>query len=166
MEALNNFRFVFGNFDSFWSHPSYEVTRKPEQPEFFSFVQSEILFLGVHIVGGDRFTVNSNEKEGWRDHIRRSIDWVRNETTHRNGTFEFIVIFGNSRQTFDNDLFFDELRDLSKELEQHLLYVFDGANESLMRRQDYYWTLEIEGDKIPFANVRVHAFNCSDSCYK
>ena len=152
---MKRFRSILGsNEDSLYQlqNSTYNVTQKERQPELFSFLQREVLFIGVHVVGGAQWNETEYD-DRWNDHLLASIEWVEEQMLNQNGLYKLMVVFGNTRPSSTNAAFFDKFRRLIRRHKIPSLYTFEGDRNKMQQRRDYYWTMEVKGNKFPFVIV-------------
>lgn len=82
---------------------SWTVDHQATRAENFAFYRKRILFLGVHIVGGDI----KNEKE-WNDRLKDNLRWTK-VSLEKYSRANVVVIFAHAAPTNKHQYFFDGL---------------------------------------------------------
>ena len=82
---------------------SWTVDHQANRAENFAFYRKRILFLGVHIVGGDI----KNEKE-WNDRLKDNLRWTK-VSLEKYSRANVVVIFAHAAPTKKHQYFFDGL---------------------------------------------------------
>ena len=92
----------FQRFDEHWSH-ELNVTRQPERDENFSFVASNVLVMGINLVGG-----RVHDLDEWRQRMTDDANWVREHFETYRDQVSHAVVFahafaGGNRQPFADE---------------------------------------------------------------
>jgi hypothetical protein len=123
-EGLEYWQDTFLNFESrHWDH-SFDILRLPDQPDTFSFVHKDVLFIGLNIVGG--YPNGSDEEEEWDIRLTNELAWTKQLILdYKSSLGEYtgrVVIFAHADPNeYHDKLFFDPLAEfMAEELENDL----------------------------------------------
>jgi len=164
--AMNNWRNVFRNFYNRWTRNPLmqEINTNGQQSEFWSFILRDILFIGVQVVGGSKWNETKPENSGtdWDDHLKASYEWFETSVYYKSGRYHHIVLMGNeenSKSSSRTRYFFRKMEDLVDDLEIPTLYVYEGSRNRLKEEDDFFWSMEVEGDEFPIVQINVDTLN-------
>jgi hypothetical protein len=107
----------FSRFDQKWQH-QFKTFRQLEREENFSFVQNEVLFIGLNIVGG-----RVHDKKEWKRRLAQDVQWVRSNLNRSGPTVKSLVLFGHAKPNKTHDDFFDEFNNDAEEFGKPVLYL-------------------------------------------
>lgn len=121
----------FMRFDRHWQH-DFRVFRQLEREENFSFVQGNVLFIGINIVGG-----RVHDAEEWSQRLAQDLDWTRRNICHFGKSVSSTVVFGHASPTAKHAFFFDEFVKEAELFEKPVLYLHGDGHRWL---QDHPFT--------------------------
>jgi len=107
----------FMRFDRHWRH-HLPVFRQLEREENFSFVQGNVLFVGLNVVGG-----RVHDAAEWKQRHADGLDWIRRNLRRFGADVSSLVIFGHAHPNATHNDFFNPLCDDAKEFKKPILYL-------------------------------------------
>ena len=146
----------FHKFDRNWRH-TLPITRQNNRKENIAWVQEKILFMSVHIVGGDVYDPNE-----WITRLTDDVNWVNNNINRNKQRINVVVIFGHSKPKNNQSYFFEALANISNDLGKPMLYIHGDGHKYYMRRVPFYNAIHIvdvqvdQGKNAPPLKVTVH----------
>lgn len=101
-EAWGHWVTHFERFDENWAH-GFNVARQAGRKDNFSFVHSEVLFVGINLVGG-----RVHDASEWTQRMSDDAEWVRSNFSQFGNQVSHAVVFshafpGGSRQQFADE---------------------------------------------------------------
>lgn len=128
--AWDSWRNHFEFFDGKFSH-DFEVARQIGRNENFAFVESNVFFAGVHLVGGRLYTEEERDRRNGEN-----FEWVEKMAKDTAKHARAIIIFGNARPGLpQNQQFFDDLVQFLKQMGKPSMYIH--ANSGVGGVQEY-----------------------------
>ena len=138
--SLNTWFDHFEEFEQHWAPLPFTVNRERKayfkddetnekveyQSEYFSFVHKNVLFIGVHILGGSIF-----DQMEWEARHEEMLIWtVQNIGLYTNDHLHAIVIFGHAGPVKDlkNDDYFDPLVQLHEDYIKNIPIIYIHGN--------------------------------------
>ena len=101
--ALRMWRDNFVRYDiKYWSHDFKNMTRSPDRPEIFAFVNEKTLFLGLNLVGG-----LVHDSDEWVDRHADQVAWVKDLMLQYQNEVHSVVVFGHFEPGDDTSEFFN-----------------------------------------------------------
>jgi hypothetical protein len=97
-QAWTYWKNTFLNFERKYWPVTFNVTRQPNRPENFAFVNKKTMFVGLNIVGG---RVHSSSE--WTSRLTAEETWMENQ--YKLPT----VLFAHAEPTKNHAIFFDKL---------------------------------------------------------
>ena len=85
----------FASFETNWNDSNLSVTRSSQKPVYFSFIESDILFIGIQLNGGP-IAVSQEE---WEELITDNVKWVIRMVQKSRDDVKSVVIFGHAKAT-------------------------------------------------------------------
>lgn len=107
----------FMRFDRRWQH-SLPVFRQLKREENFSFVKSNVLFIGLNIVGG-----RVHDPKEWKQRHADNLDWVRRNLRRFGADVNSLVIFGHAKPIAVHNDFFDPFSKEANDFKKPILYI-------------------------------------------
>lgn len=93
VHAMDIWKFHFHTYENRWNH-AFNVDRSSEKTIFFSFVESEIIFIGIHITGPP-----INDQATWDELMIDNVKWVVRKVQKHKAEIKTIVILGHARMS-------------------------------------------------------------------
>lgn len=118
----------FGHFDEKWKH-DLNVKRQMNRDENFAFVRSEVLFLGINLVGG-----RVHDQAEWKRRHAENLDWTRRHLEQYRDVVRSAVIFGHALPTKVHDDYFDGLNQAAATFEKPMLYLHGDGHKWIKDR--------------------------------
>ncbi|MGB7394965.1 MAG: metallophosphoesterase [Pricia sp.] len=120
-EALVLWNQYFLHFNENWDFPQ-EVEYQDKRPENFAWVQKDVLFLGLNLVGS-----SVHDEAEWKQRLTDDADWVEEKFSEHGENIEATVLFGHANMTEAGPekfvLFTDRFRAAAKTLGKPVLYM-------------------------------------------
>ncbi len=113
----------FNRFDEKWK-PDFTVVRQKNRDENFAFVESEVLFIGINIVGG-----RVHDADEWKRRHAENLEWTRQNLELHRGTIRSAVIFGHAMPVKVHDDYFQGLSDAAIKFEKPILYLHGDGHK-------------------------------------
>jgi hypothetical protein len=113
----------FRRFDEKWK-PEFAVHRQVERDENFSFVISEVLFIGLNIVGG-----RVHDAEEWKQRHGQNLAWTQQNLERHGATVRAAVIFGHALPVKVHDDYFNGLCDAAIKFDKPMLYLHGDGHK-------------------------------------
>ena len=120
----------WGHFDEYWDHP-LQVKRQNSRPENFAFFVNEfVLFIGVHIISGNKMKALDHELL-----MIDNIEWaMKNINEFKNRGLNVVVIFGHTSAHEVHDSFFKTLGEVAEDLNLPILYVHGDSSTWMIQK--------------------------------
>lgn len=116
-KAWQSWESNFGTFESNFKD-NFVINRQLRRKENFSFLRNDILFLGLHLVGG----YNNSQLE-WDARLHDDVNWMESMVTMNRDSFNKVVLFGNARPGPKNQFFFEALSGFLGPYELPVIYI-------------------------------------------
>lgn len=116
-QAWTYWRTHFMRFDQRWPH-RLPVFRQLQREENFSFMKSDVLFIGLNIVGG-----RVHDAEEWKQRHSECADWIRLNLKQFGEKAASMVVFGHARPAADHNDFFDPFGEAAQMFNKPVLYL-------------------------------------------
>lgn len=113
----------FSRFEEKWKH-NFNVERQAKRDENFAFVRSEVLFIGINLVGGRVH----NEAE-WKKRHAEDLEWTRKYLDQYAGKIRSAVIFGHAYPVKVHDDYFDGLNEAALKFNKPMLYLHGDGHK-------------------------------------
>ena len=103
-----------------WSKPSWEVQRQtPDYSENFAFLQREVLFVGINLVGG---IVHNSEE--WNARHEADLQWIQSRAANFYGNYTTMVVLAHADPDIViNDYFFRGFYSMVESLEERVIFL-------------------------------------------
>eukprot|EP00548_Thalassiothrix_antarctica_P002699 CAMPEP_0194132266 /NCGR_PEP_ID=MMETSP0152-20130528/2769_1 /TAXON_ID=1049557 /ORGANISM="Thalassiothrix antarctica, Strain L6-D1" /LENGTH=668 /DNA_ID=CAMNT_0038827251 /DNA_START=13 /DNA_END=2019 /DNA_ORIENTATION=+ len=116
--ALNDWVHQLGSFERFFVE-DFGITRQKTNQENFAFIHRDVLFIGLHLVGGRR-----HDKKEWRMRHQLNVRWVEEQLeTVKEEKYKAVILLANARPGQQHTDFFTEVFDDIEDLNKPVLYV-------------------------------------------
>ena len=156
------------------SHSTLRMDRQWSHTENFSFVHFGVLYIGVHLVGG-----NVTNQTFWTLRLGHDLSWIDDNVNRFKNSVSIIVLLGNSgpsTSNTNNDLFFTGLRTLVVKYNSEVMdtqsgrvralpfvYIHDGSSTWAVTQKfmgvNRFIRVNVEGNKWPPMRVLLNPFN-------
>jgi len=121
IEAFAFWKKYFLHFHKKWAFP-HAIEYDKERVENFSWVQEDVLFIAINLVGGRVY-----DSLEWNDRLRQDADWVEQSVNRHESGVKALVLFGHAFITDDTmgkfTLFTDRFRQIAKAFNKPVLYL-------------------------------------------
>ena len=126
-KAFKHWKKNFLKFNLHW-RTDWETTYQPEQQENFTWIEQEVLFVGLNIVGG-----KVHSKKEWKKRLTSNADWLESllEQNKSKG-LKALVIFGHANMSIHPENFEEfttKFRKLAAQFEKPILYLHGDGHE-------------------------------------
>eukprot|EP00547_Thalassionema_nitzschioides_P015689 CAMPEP_0194231676 /NCGR_PEP_ID=MMETSP0158-20130606/324_1 /TAXON_ID=33649 /ORGANISM="Thalassionema nitzschioides, Strain L26-B" /LENGTH=653 /DNA_ID=CAMNT_0038964331 /DNA_START=68 /DNA_END=2026 /DNA_ORIENTATION=+ len=123
--ALNDWVHQLGDFANRFFDRRFSVTNQATNKENFAFVQKEVLFIGLHLVGG-----RIHDESEWRQRHAKNVRWVQDQLANvAADTYRAVVLFANARPSQQHNDFFEDLLDDINQIQKPVAYIHaNGGN--------------------------------------
>ncbi len=150
VSSLDLWRKYFLNFQENWNFEP-KVYNQEVRPENLMWKQDQVLFIGLHIVGG----LLHDEAE-WEERLSQDAAWVQDHFSAQKDSVKAAVVFGHANMVEAGadkfSTFTDIFRQSAKEFNKPVLHIQgDGHFWFMSRPYDEHniLRLQIDGGKIP-----------------
>ena len=113
----------FMKFDSRWSH-ALPVSRQKIRQENFAFVQGNVLFVGLNIVGG-----RVHDAQEWKLRHAGGLDWVKLNLQKAGEDITSLVIFGHAKPAANHKDFFTPFNKVAEDFAKPILYLHGDGHK-------------------------------------
>ena len=118
----------FNRFEEKWKHDLI-VKRQKLRDENFAFVRSEVLFIGINIVGG-----RVHDADEWKRRHAEDLDWTLRNLTELGDSIRSAVVFGHAFPIAVHDDYFTGLSDAAKRFKKPILYLHGDGHRWIRDR--------------------------------
>jgi hypothetical protein len=118
----------FDRFENHWKHP-LPVKRQDKRGENFAFVRSEVLFLGINVVGG-----RVHDPEEWKKRHSENLEWTRQNLKQYRDSIACLVVFGHAFPLKVHDDYFQGLSESAAEFKKPVLYLHGDGHRWIRNR--------------------------------
>ncbi len=118
----------FRRFDERWKH-QFAVQRQQKRDENFSFVDSDVLFIGINIVGG-----RVHDAAEWKQRHAENLEWTTGNLERHRHSVRSAVIFGHALPTKIHNDYFDGLSDAAALFRHPMLYLHGDGHKWIQDR--------------------------------
>ncbi|MDH5604461.1 MAG: hypothetical protein OEY51_10995 [Cyclobacteriaceae bacterium] len=119
--AFSFWKKYFLHFHKKWEFP-FPIEYDNERAENFSWVQEDVLFIAINLVGGRVY-----DSLEWNNRLRQNADWVEQSVDRQESNVNAMVLFGHAFITGDTSgkftLFTDRFREIAKNFGKPVLYL-------------------------------------------
>jgi len=120
--SLADWNANLGYFERNFVH-SFGVTHQLDNEANFGFLTKNVLFIGLHLVGGRK-----HDKEAWRVRHAKNVRWVEEQiATVPQDKYRALVFLANARPTQQHDDFFAEIFSDVNSIGKPVLYIHANA---------------------------------------
>lgn len=120
-QAWNYWEKHFMSFDQNWE-VTFEVQRQQNYPVNIAFVQNDILFIALNLVGG-----RIHDQTEWDKMLQNAVEWV-NLQFQQKGVFA-AIIFAQANPDDKHKLFMDQFLSLVQRFEHPVLLIYGDGHE-------------------------------------
>ena len=131
----------FNRFEERWQH-DLPVSRQKEREENFAFVRNEVLFLGVHVLGG-----RVQGAEEWKHRHADDARWIRENLNAHGKVVEAVVVFGHATPTGKQADFFRELKKEAAAFGKPFVYIH-GDSHAYVRYRPFAEVKNLEAIQV------------------
>ena len=120
IEAFSLWNKYFLHFNEHWKVP-WHNTYHEQHKENFSWVQKEVLFVGLNLVGG-----RVHDKTEWDNRLQSNADWIDKLAKENKGRLKAMVVFGHANMNKNPEkfeLFTKQFRATAKAFKKPILYL-------------------------------------------
>mmetsp|Transcript_22171 Transcript_22171/g.33520 ORF Transcript_22171/g.33520 Transcript_22171/m.33520 type:complete len:654 (+) Transcript_22171:180-2141(+) len=123
--ALEDWNHQLGDFATKFFDKRFSVTNQATNRETFAFVQKEVLFIGLHLVGGRKHDENE-----WRQRHSKNVRWVQDQlTTVPTDTYRAVVLLANARPTTQHEDFFTHIFEDINKIKKPVVYIHANGGD-------------------------------------
>mmetsp|Transcript_16719 Transcript_16719/g.38602 ORF Transcript_16719/g.38602 Transcript_16719/m.38602 type:complete len:572 (+) Transcript_16719:121-1836(+) len=161
-EALGFWNRYLLDFETkYWQEPSWDVVRQsPDYKENFAFLQRDILFIGINLVGGI-----VHDQEEWNDRHEADIVWIDTTAAKHDGNFTTMVVFAHADPEIEiNKNFFDVFYPMVERYEEQVIFVHRNLGIDTWKKESGYngisnlEVVAVEGSKWPPMWIQIDPF--------
>jgi len=116
-EAWKFWETHFLRFDQRWPH-KLRVFRQLQREENFSFVQGNVLVIGINLVGG-----RVHDEQEWKTRHAENLRWTRQNLEQFGEAVDSLVLLGHALPLAKHDDFFDEFETDALQFKKPILYI-------------------------------------------
>jgi len=117
----------FSHFERYWKL-KFTLTRPSQRDELFSFVQGNVLFLGLNLVGG-----RVHDSLAWKMRHTDDIEWTRLNFHHFGSRVKRVVVLGHARPTGNHADYFAALVQEAQQFGRPVLYLHGDGHRWYQR---------------------------------
>ncbi|CAB9498397.1 expressed unknown protein [Seminavis robusta] len=156
-DAWETWQANFESFEANFDH-NFIVNRQMRRKENFAFLFKDVLFLGLHLVGG-RMT----SQEEWTRRLNDNVNWMESMVSMNQDNFQKIVLMGNARPGPQQRRFFNRMAEFLGSYELPIIYIHansgvGGVMQYSLFDSDYIEGLQIEdGGLNPPLRISIYA---------
>lgn len=159
----------FMEFENHWnstSHLPRRVRRMRERQENFAFVERDVLFLGLNIIGGSRS--GGRDKDEWQQRENDCMEWSRTQLARHGNDIRAVITFSHANKFPDVH---EMIAKRAKNLGVPALYVHGSGHTWDLERPfngiDNYWRIQVDqGGHAPPVKVTVRGTTHHDRWVK
>lgn len=118
----------FQRFETKFAH-KIPVQRQPERDENFAFLQADVLFIGLNLVGG-----RVHDADEWKVRHAQNAAWTEQSFTSFGGQVTSAVIFGHALPVAVHQDYFDRLSAVAKKFEKPIIYLHGDGHRWIYDR--------------------------------
>ncbi|WP_157606152.1 hypothetical protein [Schlesneria paludicola] len=122
-EAWTLWQKYFRRFDQKWKS-NLKVERQAERDENFAFVHSNVLFVGINLVGG-----RVHDPNEWKRRHAENLDWIRRYLERERNSVTSAVIFAHAHPTAHHQDFMDPFFDVATAFEKPILFIHGDGHK-------------------------------------
>lgn len=151
--ALDYWNQYFLNFETkYWNDPVWDVKRQfPNFGENFVFLQREVLFVGINLVGG----VVHDQAE-WDARHAANLLWIERAASNYDGSYNTMVVFAHSDPNIQiNQNFFQDFFPMVESFDENVIFIHRNLGIDTWNRESGYNGIKnldvvsVEGSKWP-----------------
>uniref|UniRef100_A0A7S4ABC2 Calcineurin-like phosphoesterase domain-containing protein n=1 Tax=Pseudo-nitzschia australis TaxID=44445 RepID=A0A7S4ABC2_9STRA len=135
-QALGFWKQYLMDFETkYWSEPSWDILRQtPTYSENFAFLQSEVLFVGINLVGG----IVHNRQE-WNARHAADIQWINTTATNFDGSYTTMVVLAHADPNIEiNEYFFRAFYSMVDSYDEQVIFVHRNLGVDTWNSQTGY----------------------------
>jgi len=104
----------------YWPEPSWDIMRQsPDYSENFSFLQKEVLFVGINLVGGI-----IHDQEEWNARHDADLLWIDTAAAKYDGNYTTMVVLAHADPDIKiNDYFFRGFYSMVTSYDERVIFV-------------------------------------------
>ena len=118
----------FKRFDEKWKH-GFTIKRQDNRDENFAFVRSEVLFIGINIVGG-----RVHDADEWKRRHAENLEWTRRNLEQYRDSIRSAIIFGHAFPLRVHDDYFKGLNKVAADFRKPVLYLHGDGHRWIRDR--------------------------------
>ncbi len=118
-EAFSLWEKYFMHFHENWEMP-WKTDYQPERKENFTWVEQDVLFVGLNLVGG-----SVHDSTEWNSRLKANADWIESLIQKNNKALNALVVFGhaNMDKTEKFKVFVEKFRSIAAAFQKPILYL-------------------------------------------
>ena len=119
----------------YWPEPSWDILRQtPTYSENFAFLQSEVLFVGINLVGGI-----VHNREEWNARHAADIQWINTTATNFYGNYTTMVVLAHADPNIEiNKYFFRAFYSMVESYDEQVIFVHRNLGVDTWNSQTGY----------------------------
>lgn len=118
----------FKRFEEKWKY-DLRINRQEKRDENFAFVRSDVLFIGINIVGGRVHDANE-----WAQRHAENLEWTRANFEKYRHSIKSAVIFGHAFPLKVHDDYFKGLNTIAVDFKKPILYLHGDGHRWIRNR--------------------------------
>jgi len=107
----------FDKFEEHWEH-GLPIKRSSKRNEQFALVQDDVLFVGIHLVGG-----RVHDKQEWTERMADCAAWIETNFNQHGNAVRAAVVFAHAHGIKTRQAFGDTFARLASEFGKPVLYI-------------------------------------------
>ncbi len=162
-QALGFWNQYFLNFETkYWSEPSWEVLRQlPNYGENFAFLQREVLFVGINLVGGI-----VHDQAEWDARHAANLLWIERAAEDYGGSYNTMVVLAHSHPDIQiNQNFFQDFYPMVQSFDEKVIFIHRNLGIDTWKKESGYNGIKnldvvsVEGSKWPPMWIQIDPTN-------
>lgn len=118
----------FNRFDERWKY-DFTVKRQPLRDENFAFIHSEVLLIGINLVGG-----RVHDPDEWKRRHRENLDWTRQHLEQQTEAVRSAIVFGHALPMKIHEDYFSGLTEAAIQFKKPILYLHGDGHKWIRDR--------------------------------
>ena len=136
----------------YWQDPSWDVIRQsPDYSENFAFLQREVLFVGINLVGGI-----VHDQEEWDARHQADLLWIDTTAAKFDGNFTTMVVLAHADPEIEiNQKFFKDFYLMVERYDEKVIFVHRNLGIDTWKKESGFngipnlEVVAVEGSKWP-----------------
>ena len=145
-------QYLLGFETKYWQDPSWSVIRQsPDYSENFAFLQREVLFVGINLVGGI-----VHDQAEWDARHEANLLWIDTTAAKYDGSYTTMVLFAHADPDIEiNQNFFNDFYPMVERYDEQVIFIHRNLGIDTWKKETGYngipnlEVVTVEGSKWP-----------------